>query len=136
MALFTVANKQEPPLCEEPVYSGFEEMMTTLTAAAKRPKRRSAVEMAPDDEQRWFDGWRYVSPQTLRIESGIANAVEGMEANFNFKVMQLMGDSPLPPSSPEVSKKKKAGKAVKGIGRTKSKPDSPVISKTSMAGTA
>ncbi|CAN0590992.1 unnamed protein product, partial [Laminaria digitata] len=34
------------------------------------------------DEQKWFATWRYISPQTLRIEMGLSKAMDDMEANF------------------------------------------------------
>ena len=39
----------------------------------------------------YFQSWDFVSPHTLKIEMGIANAIAGY--NENFKVRQLLGDN-------------------------------------------
>ena len=37
--------------------------------------------MSPE-EQKYFATWRYISPQTLRIEMGLSQAMEDIETNF------------------------------------------------------
>lgn len=45
----------------------------------------SSPKITPE-EQRWFSTWRYVSPQTLKVEMGLSKAMDDMEANFKVGV--------------------------------------------------
>lgn len=44
-------------------------------------------------EQKHFATWRYVSPQTLKVEMGIAKAMEDLEANYKVgsKCLVVLG---------------------------------------------
>eukprot|EP00904_Undaria_pinnatifida_P008076 jgi/Undpi1/4399/HiC_scaffold_17.g07756.m1 len=84
------AKNVEPPylppqreLCDEPCYENFESMMETMEEADKKSnKKRPSLEAVTSNEQKWFSTWRYISPQTLRIEMGLSKAMDDMEANF------------------------------------------------------
>lgn len=41
-------------------------------------------------EQKHFATWRYVSPQTLKVEMGIAKAMEDLEANYKVRSKRLV----------------------------------------------
>eukprot|EP00904_Undaria_pinnatifida_P007970 jgi/Undpi1/4302/HiC_scaffold_17.g07668.m1 len=105
------------PLREEACFPSFEAMMLTLQEAEKRSgKKRGDLEMGPNDDQKCFESWRYVSPQTLRVEMGLAKAMDVMEANY--KELQITGGSFSAPKP--ASPFHKAGKAVLNIGRVMS----------------
>eukprot|EP00903_Cladosiphon_okamuranus_P021659 g19913.t1 len=125
------------PLCEEPMYDTFEEMMEELQEADARfnRKRRSAETMSPED-QKYFATWRYISPQTLRIEMGLSQAMEDIETNF--KVMQLTGESSMTTTSMQPAMVntllKQTGKAVMSMGRTLSTLKSNVSNASNASG--
>ncbi|CAN0270350.1 unnamed protein product, partial [Pylaiella littoralis] len=109
------------PLYEEPLYDSFEDMMEGQQEADSlfaRTKRNLEEKVTPE-EQKWFATWRYISPNTLRIEMGLAQAMEDIETNF--KVMQLTGENSFSASTsppPQLSQViKNTGKAVVNIGR-------------------
>lgn len=41
-----------------------------------------SMQQLTSDDQKWFTTWRYISPQTLRIEMGLSQAMEDIETNF------------------------------------------------------
>eukprot|EP00752_Nemacystus_decipiens_P006545 g5895.t1 len=107
------------PLCEEPLYDTFDEMMEGLQEQDARfnRKKRSAEKISPE-EQKYFSTWRYISPQTLRIEMGLSQAMEDIETNF--KVMQLTGESSMSTTGQPARMShvlKQTGKAVINMGR-------------------
>jgi hypothetical protein len=44
----------------------------------------------PEEMQKVFHGWDYISPHTLKAELGIAAAMD--ESNRPYKILQLMGE--------------------------------------------
>ena len=42
------------------------------------------------EDQKYFATWRYVSPQTLKVEIEIAKAMEDMEADFKVCVVLIV----------------------------------------------
>ncbi|CAN0307215.1 unnamed protein product [Ectocarpus sp. 6 AP-2014] len=109
------------PVCDEPLYESFEEMMEGMHEADARysKKKRNINEKVSPDDQKWFATWRYISPQTLRIEMGLAQAMDDIEANF--KVMQLTGEGSLSVSasatSPHLRGLKNTGKVALAMGK-------------------
>lgn len=75
---------ESPKLLEKPHYNDFESMMSSLG------KGDWLEEKPKPDEHKYFQGWDFVSPSTLKMEFGIAH--EMAQYDSNFKVRQLLGE--------------------------------------------
>lgn len=47
------------------------------------------LQLTPE-EQKCFSTWRYVSPQTLKVEMGISKEMDDMEANFKASDEEML----------------------------------------------
>ena len=58
-----------------------------MNGHAPNPPPPTHTEKLTAEDQKCFAAWRYVSPQTLKVEMGIAKAMEDMEADFKVCVV-------------------------------------------------
>lgn len=61
------------------------------TTRHPRAPNGAAPQLSPE-EQKLFSTWRYISPQTLRIEMGISKEMDDMEATFKASHMEVGGE--------------------------------------------
>ena len=59
-----------------------------MNGHAPNPPPPHTEKLTAEDQKR-FATWRYVSPQTLKVEMGIAKAMEDMEADFKVRVVWI-----------------------------------------------
>mmetsp|Transcript_32448 Transcript_32448/g.33074 ORF Transcript_32448/g.33074 Transcript_32448/m.33074 type:complete len:652 (+) Transcript_32448:150-2105(+) len=90
-----------PKLLERAHFPDFETMMSTLM------KNEWMEDKPKSDEHKYFQGWDFVSPSTLKMEFGIAH--EMAQYDSNFKVRQLLGEKGgpargAPPASSQVNR--------------------------------
>mmetsp|Transcript_25961 Transcript_25961/g.51744 ORF Transcript_25961/g.51744 Transcript_25961/m.51744 type:complete len:669 (+) Transcript_25961:261-2267(+) len=82
------------PPKEKAMYKSYEDMMKQIDKDEKEELGIEEIDwsqLPTPAEQKFFDSWDFVSPHTLKVEMGIANAIAGY--NENFKVRQLLGDN-------------------------------------------
>jgi len=83
-----------PPPKEKPAYKGYDDMMKQIDKDEKEELGIEEIDwsqLPTADEQKFFESWDFVSPHTLKVEMGIANAIAGY--NENFKIRQILGDN-------------------------------------------
>jgi serine/threonine protein kinase len=83
-----------PPPREKPAYKSYDDMMKQIDKDEKEELGIEEIdwsELPTVDDQKFFESWDFVSPRTLKIEMGIANAIAGY--NENFKIRQILGDN-------------------------------------------
>eukprot|EP00904_Undaria_pinnatifida_P012657 jgi/Undpi1/8521/HiC_scaffold_25.g10988.m1 len=86
-----------PELSEKPGYRSFEAMMESFAEAdGKQEEGPDSLLMGKNDDQRPFAEWRYISPQTLKLEMGLSSVV--FERDATYKIVQLTGQPLLSPS--------------------------------------
>jgi serine/threonine protein kinase len=71
-------------LVETPLYENFEAMMQDQGKSGWITKLPTAT------RQKYFENWDFISPNTLRIEFGLANEMDQLDRNY--KVRQLLGE--------------------------------------------
>ena len=82
-----------PPLNKKPMFKSYEEMMKSIDAEEAKElivQEFDWNEKPTPEENQYFENWDFVSPHTLKVEMGIANAIEGY--NKNFKIRQILGE--------------------------------------------
>ncbi|CAM9157160.1 unnamed protein product, partial [Discosporangium mesarthrocarpum] len=70
---------------EEPLFTSFKGMMECLDEEDSRHSKKNynlQDEQLKPEEQRHFRSWRYVSPQTLRLEMGLSQEMDALEASL------------------------------------------------------
>ncbi|GMH96890.1 hypothetical protein TrVE_jg7607 [Triparma verrucosa] len=83
-----------PPPKDKPAYKSYEEMMKQIDKDELEELGVEEIDWSQiptAEEQKFFESWDFVSPHTLKVEMGIANAIAGY--NENFKVRQMLGDN-------------------------------------------
>jgi hypothetical protein len=95
-----------PERSAKPAYKSYDDMMKQIDKDEREEEGIEEVDwgqLPNEDEQKFFKNWDFVSPRTLKVEMGIANAIAG--CNQQFKVRQLLGSLNQLPSEVQSGKK-------------------------------